>query len=75
MRYMVARVYDICDDKGQVIFESLSAEEFENWYSEQIENGFDFTGWTVEGMDITEFVEDELMIQAPNGRLREEMIL
>ena len=62
MIYMVARVNDICDNKGQVIFESLSAEEFANWYSEQIEDGFDFSGWTAEGMNITEFVEDELMI-------------
>ena len=62
MRYMIARVEEICDNKGQVIFESLSAEEFEAWYYEQIESGFDFTGWTAEGIDITEFVEDELMI-------------
>ena len=62
MRYMIARVTEICDNKGQVIFESFSAEEFETWYYEQIEGGFDFTGWTVEGLDITEFVENELMI-------------
>lgn len=60
--YTMATVENICDNKGQVIFESLSAREFDNWYWEQVESGFDFSGWTAEGMDIAEFVADELMV-------------
>ena len=60
--YAMATVDNICDNKGQVIFESLSASDFHNWYWEQVESGFDFTDWTVEDIDITEFVEEELIV-------------
>lgn len=62
MFYNMATVDDICDNKGQVIFESLTASQFDEWYWDQVESGFDFTGWTVEGIDIEEFVEDEFEI-------------
>ena len=64
MFYNVAIVNDICDNKGQVIFESLTASQFDEWYWDQVASGFDFTGWTVEGIDIEEFVADEFEIFA-----------
>ena len=64
MLYNMATVNNICDDKGQVIFESLTAHEFDTWYWDQVESGFDFTGWTAEDMDLNEFVADEFEIFA-----------
>ena len=64
MFYNIATVNDICDNKGQVIFESLTAGQFDQWYWDQVESGFDFTGWTAEGIDIEEFVADEFEIFA-----------
>ena len=50
-------ICNICDNKGQVIFEEMSLKDFVDWYHDLLEEGFDFTGWTAEGNNI----EDEII--------------
>lgn len=60
MFYNMQTVDNVCDNKGQVIFESLPTGQFVNWYYDLLEDGFDFTGWTVEDIDIKEYVDEEI---------------